>query len=79
MRYPEPFWPGHFGNATWIGLLNWYVLRRLWLRLFCECKDPDINPNREICSWGLLFCSPSSGYAGRPWKAKTLIKFEVRT
>lgn len=82
MNYPKPFWPGHFNNATWIGLLNWYVLRWLWLRLFCTCDMRD-NPSdafesRPIRSVGLFFCRPSWGY-GPPWDhPKTLIEIEVR-
>ncbi len=39
MKYPGPLWKDHFDDASWIGLLNWYILRWMWLRLYGSVKD----------------------------------------
>lgn len=76
MKYPKPFWKGRLDDSTWIGLLNWYVLRHLWLRLaFNVSDDHDI-----VVSIELLFCHPRYMYPGNVnWskQAKVLLRWKV--
>ncbi len=69
MKYPKPFWPGHFSDSTWIGLLNWYVLRWVFLRLYCGVEEEygDVN---EI---GLLFVRPKALYDNQKYWSRKII------
>jgi hypothetical protein len=78
MNYPKPFWPGHFDDATWVGLLNWYVLRWLWVRLFLACEmpaQPGVDPGRVV-GFGLYRCSPRAMYGDN--SAPVRVLFELR-
>jgi hypothetical protein len=58
VKYPSAFWPGRFDDATWVGLLNWYLLRWIWVRLFMRCD----TATGDVESIGLLLCHPKAHY-----------------
>jgi hypothetical protein len=48
-------------GMTWIGLLNFFLLRWLWLRFFAEV---DSETRETVLAFGMHVRRPGSGYPG---------------
>ncbi len=78
--YPKPFWPGHFDDSTWIGLVNSWI-RWLWLRIgatvdFKLTPDP---PHSIIHYFLMVGIHPRAGFNNRKWEAWATITFRTRS